>query len=128
VLPAFDVFALPSRYEGLPTAIVEAMVCGVPVVATAVNAVPDLVIPGETGILVPPQRPDVLAEALRYLLDSPDTAARIASAARAWVADRYDQSALRDVLAAAYAPPVQQGRQTAKPGVPSGLVPSAGSG
>ena len=43
LLPAFDVFALPSRYEGLPTAVVEAMICGVPVVATAVNAVADLV-------------------------------------------------------------------------------------
>ena len=57
ILPAFDVFALPSRYEGLPTAVVEAMICGVPVVATAVNAVPDLVVPGETGLLVPPRRP-----------------------------------------------------------------------
>ena len=46
VLPAFDVFALPSRYEGLPTAVVEAMVCGIPVVATAVNAVSDVVVPG----------------------------------------------------------------------------------
>ncbi len=53
LLPAFDVFALPSRYEGLPTVVVEAMICGVPVVATAVNAVPDLVVPGETGLLVP---------------------------------------------------------------------------
>ena len=56
VLPAFDVFVLPSLYEGLPTAVVEAMVCGIPVVATAVNAVPDVVVPGETGLLVPPRR------------------------------------------------------------------------
>ena len=64
LLPAFDVFALPSRYEGLPTAVVEAMASGVPVVATAVNAVADVVIPGETGLLVPPARPRLLAEAL----------------------------------------------------------------
>ena len=56
LLPAFDVFALPSLYEGLPTVVVEAMICGVPVIATAVNAVPDLVVPGETGLLVPPGR------------------------------------------------------------------------
>lgn len=64
LLPAFDVFALPSRYEGLPTAVVEAMASGVPVVATAVNAVADVVIPGETGLLVPPARPRLRAEAL----------------------------------------------------------------
>src|SRR6266571_4727248 len=74
ILPAFDVFALPSRYEGLPTAVVEAMTCGVPVVATAINAVPDNVVPGEMGLLVPPCRPDLLALAVRYLLDSPETA------------------------------------------------------
>ena len=44
LLPAFDVFALPSRYEGLPTAVVEAITSGVLVVATAVNAVADVVL------------------------------------------------------------------------------------
>ncbi|MGE5289605.1 MAG: glycosyltransferase [Micromonosporaceae bacterium] len=104
ILPAFDVFALPSRYEGLPTAIVEAMVCGIPVVATAVNAVADVVIPGETGLLVPPGRPGMLAAAVRHLLGSPDTAARLSAAARARLGERYGVSALRDALAAAYAP------------------------
>ena len=89
VLPAFDVFALPSRYEGLPTVIVEAMICGVPVVATAVNSVPDLVVPGETGLLVPPRRPGQLAAAIRYLLDSPEAAARMAAAARARLGDQH---------------------------------------
>jgi len=104
ILPAFDVFALPSRYEGLPTAIVEAMICGVPVVATAVNAVPDLVVPGETGLLVPPRRPGQLASAIRHLLDSPADAARMAAAARVRVAGRYDAAALRDALISAYEP------------------------
>jgi glycosyltransferase involved in cell wall biosynthesis len=102
VLSAFDVFALPSRYEGLPTAIVEAMVCGIPVVATAVNAVSDVVVPGETGLLVPPGRPDLLAEALCYLLDSPGTAARMAMTARERLGTRFSVAALREVLVAAY--------------------------
>src|SRR5580700_5989286 len=105
LLPAFDVFALPSRYEGLPTAVVEAMLCGVPVVATAVNAVSDLVVPGETGLLVPPRRPDLLAGAIRSLLDSPADAARMAVAARARLGTRYTVAALRDALEAAYATP-----------------------
>ncbi|NIH80856.1 glycosyltransferase [Amycolatopsis viridis] len=102
LLPAFDVFALPSRYEGLPVAIVEAMAAGVPVVATAVNAVPDVVRPGETGLLVPPQRPDLLATAIAYLLDRPGEAARLAHAARAQVGARYGAGALADALEAAY--------------------------
>ncbi len=102
LLPAFDVFALPSRYEGLPTAVVEAMVCGIPVVATAVNAVGDVVIPGETGLLVPPGRPELLAEAVGFLLDSPDAAARMAATARARLGTRFGEQALRGALVAAY--------------------------
>jgi glycosyltransferase involved in cell wall biosynthesis len=108
VLPAFDVFALTSRYEGLPTAIVEAMICGVPVAATAVNAVSDVVIPGETGLLVPPHRPDLMAAAIRYLLDERDVAARMAAAAHARLGNRYGESALRAALAAAYATAADQ--------------------
>jgi glycosyltransferase involved in cell wall biosynthesis len=105
ILPAFDVFALPSRYEGLPTVVVEAMVCGIPVVATAVNAVSDVVIPGETGLLVPPQCPDLLADAVRYLLDRPAVAMRLADTARARLGDRFGDQALRDALTAAYTGP-----------------------
>jgi glycosyltransferase involved in cell wall biosynthesis len=104
LLPAFDVFALPSRYEGLPTAIVEAMACGIPVVATAVNAVGDVVVPGETGLLVPPGRPDLMATALAYLLDSPADAARMAANAYATVRVRYHEPALQHALVSAYAP------------------------
>jgi glycosyltransferase involved in cell wall biosynthesis len=104
ILPAFDVFVLPSRYEGLPTAVVEAMVCGVPVIATAVNAVPDVVIPGETGLLVPPCRPDLMAAAIRHLLDEPALASRMAMSARAHIGYRYGDSALRSVLSSAYLP------------------------
>lgn len=102
VLPAFDIFALPSRYEGLPIAIVEAMVCGIPVVATAVNAVADAVVPGETGLLVPPQRPDLMAHAVRYLIDRPAVAGRMAVTARARLGERFGIPALHDALMAAY--------------------------
>ncbi|MFF4055879.1 glycosyltransferase [Streptomyces sp. NPDC001668] len=105
LLPAFDVFALPSRYEGLPVAVVEAMVSGVPVVATAVNSVPDVVVPGRTGLLVPPQRPDLLALAIGHLLDHPREAARLAADARAHIGDAFSGKALGEELAAAYTPP-----------------------
>ena len=107
LLPAFDVFALSSLYEGLPTVVVEAMVCGVPVVATAVNAVADVVVPGETGLLVPPRRPELMAEAIGFLLDSPAAATRMTTAARARLGSRFGEQALRGVLTEAY---------TARPG------------
>ena len=103
LLPAFDVFALPSRYEGLPTAVVEAMLCGIPVVATAVNAVSDVVVPGETGLLVPPGQPGLMADAVRFLLDAPQAAVRMAAAAQARLGGRFSEAALRDALVAAYA-------------------------
>jgi glycosyltransferase involved in cell wall biosynthesis len=101
LLPAFDAFALPSRYEGLPTAVAEAMACGVPVVATAVNAVADRVEPGVTGMLVPPARPELMADAIRYVLDSPAESARMVAAARARIGS-HGIRAISDALAAAY--------------------------
>jgi len=98
LLPALDVFALASRYEGLPCALVEAMEAGVPVVATAVNAVPDLVIPGETGLLVPPDQPALLGRAMGYLLNEPAQAQRMAAAARVSLGGRYTPDALGAVL------------------------------
>jgi glycosyltransferase involved in cell wall biosynthesis len=102
LLPAFDVFAMASRYEGLPTAVVEAMVAGVPVVATAVNAVADVVVPGHTGLLVPPGKPALLADGIRYLIDHPEAANRLAVAARARLGDRFSSATLRSSLVAAY--------------------------
>ena len=95
-------FVLSSRYEGLPTAVVEAMVCGIPVVATAVNSVGDVVVPGETGLLVPPGQPALMADAVGFLLDSPRAAARMAAAAQARLGQRFGEPALRQALTAAY--------------------------
>jgi glycosyltransferase involved in cell wall biosynthesis len=102
LLPAFDVFAMASRYEGLPCAVVEAMRCGVPVVATAVNSMPDLVIPGESGILVPPGRPDLLAGALDGLLDDPSTADRLVRRGRELAGETFDAARLAVVLDQVY--------------------------
>jgi glycosyltransferase involved in cell wall biosynthesis len=98
LLPAFDVFAMSSRYEGLPCALVEAMRCGVPVVATAVNSVPDLVVPGESGILVPPARPDLLAAAIDRLLEDRSAAERMVARGRALAGEPYQAECLAAVL------------------------------
>ena len=102
LLPGLDVFAMASRYEGLPCAIVEAMAAARPVVATAVNAVPNIVIAGETGLLVPPGRPELLSRALRHLIDHPDVAARLGATARANLGDELTPAALGAVLDETY--------------------------
>jgi glycosyltransferase involved in cell wall biosynthesis len=94
LLPAFDVFALSSLYEGLPCALVEAMVCGIPVVATAVNSVHEIVVPGRTGMLVPPRDPARMATALASLLDNSDRAAQLASEARRRLEGRFESADL----------------------------------
>jgi glycosyltransferase involved in cell wall biosynthesis len=105
LLPALDVFAMASRYEGLPCAVVEAMRCGLPVVATAVNSVPDLVVPGESGVLVPAGRPATLAAAIDGLLDDPVTAARLAERGRELAGEEFDAARLGAVLDDVYAAP-----------------------
>ncbi len=66
--PFAELFILPSRWEGMPNAVLEAMAAGKPVVATEVGGVPELVLHGETGILVPPGDTDALAQAILDLL------------------------------------------------------------
>jgi glycosyltransferase involved in cell wall biosynthesis len=82
LLASFDVFAYPSRFEGLCLAVIEAQAAGVPVVATPVGGIRDTVQDGETGLLVPPDDPQALADAIVRLLDDREEAARMAARAR----------------------------------------------
>jgi glycosyltransferase involved in cell wall biosynthesis len=82
ILAALDVFTLPSRWEGLPNAVLEAMAAGLPVVATHVGGVPELVVDAETGLLVPPQDPAALSRALLTLLENSDLRREMGRAGR----------------------------------------------
>ena len=82
VASTFEVYVVPSRYEGLGRALTAAMASGRPVVATAVNGVPDLVEPGVTGLLAAPGDVAALAEATVWLLDHPLEAAMMGEQAR----------------------------------------------
>ena len=75
LLAELDVFALPSWTEGLPLVVLEAMAQRRPVVATPVGGTPEVVVDGETGLLVPPRNPDALADALRRSSRTPTSAA-----------------------------------------------------
>jgi L-malate glycosyltransferase len=81
ILAGCDVFALASHYEGYPIAIMEALAVGLPVVATAVGGVPDGVRDGVEGLLVPPKRPELLADAIEALVRDPQRRAAMSVAA-----------------------------------------------
>ena len=82
VMKSFDIFCLPSLSEGLSSAILAAMSNRLPVVATAVGGISELVIDRETGLLVPPRDPERLAGALQELLNSPDLRKRMGESGR----------------------------------------------
>ena len=95
---AFDVAVITSRYEGLGRALTEAMASGRPVVATAVNGVPDLVEPGSTGLLAPPGDTARLAECVLWLLDHPEEARRMGFQGRTRVGSSFDQATMCTML------------------------------
>ncbi|MEB3285111.1 MAG: glycosyltransferase family 4 protein [Candidatus Sericytochromatia bacterium] len=82
IYPATDVLLLPSLAEGYGMAVVEAMGFGIPVIASHIAALPELVREGETGLLVPPDDSEALCRAMRYLIEEPGQAERFGAAGR----------------------------------------------
>ena len=82
LLAALDIFVLPSHSEGVSLALLEAMAAGLPVIATAVGGLPEVVTDGVNGLLIPPQDPEALAQALARLLDDPALAKKLGENAR----------------------------------------------
>lgn len=89
VMQAADILVLPSDAEGLPVSLLEAMACGLPCVATRVGGVPEALVDGETGLLIPPGDPDSLAAAILRLFKTPGLRAALSHKARERVLERY---------------------------------------
>lgn len=102
-LGAFDLFAQASRSEALATAVIEAGLAGLPIVATAVGGIPEIVEDGVTGLLVPPYTPKRMAEALLSLISDPPGAAGMGAALRVVCRARFDHARMARETLALYA-------------------------
>ena len=102
LLAAMDLFVLPSLWEGLPLSMVLAMGAGLPIVATRVAGIPEVVDDGRTGLLVAPRDVDALGAALARLFGDPELRRRIGEDARAAVLPRFGVDRYVDSVAALY--------------------------
>ncbi len=106
---AADIFVYPSYHEGMPMAVIEAMACGLPIIATQVGGLPDLVCPGLNGLLVPPGQPDQLANAIHQLVADPQLRRSMQTASFRMAQENFDieklVSRLLDVYHTLLVPP-----------------------
>jgi glycosyltransferase involved in cell wall biosynthesis len=96
---AFDIFVMSSVTEGLGTSLLDAMLCSKPVVATAVGGIPEVVVDGETGFLVPPRDHEAMARAIVRLLEDEGLRKKMGDAGRARACERFSaERMVRDTL------------------------------
>ena len=95
-LGALDLFCFPSRHEGLGSVLLEAITAGAPVVASSVGGIPDLIEDEKTGLLVEPDSPKALEEAIERLINDRSFAAELAEQAREVVLPRHTPERMRD--------------------------------
>jgi glycosyltransferase involved in cell wall biosynthesis len=108
---AADIVAIPSLSEGSPNVLLEAMAFGVPVVATKVGGIPEIVTDGETALLVPAQDPSAMAAAIARLLSDPGTASTLARQAREKVETDYSPETRAKTLISIYEEVYRQSKQ-----------------
>ena len=108
LLQAMDLFVLPSKAEGTSNTILEAMSTGLPIVATAVGGNPELVVNGETGVLVPPQDPVAMADAIEGYLHDPALLQRHGCAGRKRVEASFSMDAMMNNYLAVYGELIKQ--------------------
>ena len=94
LLASADIFALPSHFEGLPMSVIEAMLCGLPVVATDIRGPREQVVPGETGLLVASMDVASLASAIARLASDPKLRTRMGEAGRTRACALYDEAVI----------------------------------
>lgn len=97
-----SIFALPSFSEGFPVTVLEALSCETPVIATPVGGIPEVIQNRENGILVPPNNPPKLAEAIQYLMDNKEIRTRMGKEGREWVTKNFSLDVITKKLCDIY--------------------------
>ena len=97
-----DIFVFPSYHEGLPAVVLEAMSCGLPVIATDVRGNQDLISAGENGILVPPRSPSEIAKAITTLIEDEKLKEKLGKNARKTIEDKYTWDAVTNRILECY--------------------------
>ncbi|OQY99719.1 MAG: hypothetical protein B6D36_16015 [Planctomycetes bacterium UTPLA1] len=111
-LAAADVVCLPSKSEGMPNVLLEAMAMRKPIVATDVGGIPEAIISEVNGLLVPSQQPDALARGLARTLDDREAARRWADAAHETMTSRFHADIVARQYAALYRRLIMDRRKT----------------
>jgi glycosyltransferase involved in cell wall biosynthesis len=93
-----DIFVLPTHYEAFARVLAEAALCGLPVIASQVGGVSEVVLPGKTALLVPPKNPRALADALATLLSDPQRARAMGAAGHEFAKTRFDFEKMTDAM------------------------------
>jgi glycosyltransferase involved in cell wall biosynthesis len=102
ILASLDLFVLSSHLEGMGSSLLDAMASRLPVVATQAGGIPEVVIPNETGLLVPPRNPKAFAQAILALYRDRDMAARLAKRGYDVVHQRFSAEAMADKVVDLY--------------------------
>jgi len=102
IMPALDVMVMPSLNEAVGMVLIEAQAQGIPIVATKVGGIPEVVINNKTGVLVPPSDPAGIAEAVCGLLADKPKRLEMGSAGKMWVYDKFSAKAMADKTSALY--------------------------
>jgi glycosyltransferase involved in cell wall biosynthesis len=90
LLRSHDVFVLPSRVEGVPLVLLEAMHAGLPIVTTPIGGIPEIIERGENGLFIDIQRPDQIVDRLQWLMDHPDAYLAMSERNQKRARERYD--------------------------------------
>lgn len=119
VYASLDLVVLPSFLEAMPICLLEALAAERPVIATPVGSIPDIIIPGQTGVLVEPGNPDALATAILASLNDPERSQRMAVQGRMHVEQFYSDEVMAASYCALYLQALEDGHVSAASGLAS---------